>query len=336
MTASESALEASGETTREGRGWLRAAGNGRPKQRPTPAGSDDRRSNREGGLLVAPAVALLLAMTVFPAIYLVHASLFDFTLLGSSRRFVGLDNYVEVLTNGILRSSLLRTLGFVVVAVGVELFIGMIIAVNLARRSVFNTVASTLLLLPLAVTPAVSGLVFRQLLNPNFGWVDHYLESLGIIDRPVEWLSHPATAWTALIGLDVWQWTPFVALILMAGLQALPREPFDAAAVDGASRWQTFRFLTLPMLRPFIAIAVVLRVIQAFKTFDSFKVLTDGGPGDSTEIVNLMIHRVALQSFRVGDAAALGVVFLIIVSLVAPLILRVSWGSVNASAEERS
>jgi multiple sugar transport system permease protein len=336
VTASGSVIEAGGETSNEGRTKLRAAGDGRPKLRRAPSGSDDRRSNREGRLLVAPAVALLLAMTVFPAVYLIHASVFDFTLLGGSRRFVGLDNYVEVLTNDVLRSSVLRTLAFVVVAVGVQLFIGMIIAVNLARRTVFNTVASTLLLLPLAVTPAVSGLVFRQLLNPNFGWVDHYLERLGIIDGPVEWLSHPGTAWIALIGLDVWQWTPFVALILMAGLQALPREPFDAAAVDGASRWQTFRYLTLPMLRPFIAIAVVLRVIQAFKTFDSFKVLTDGGPGDSTEIVNLMIHRVALQSFRVGDAAALGVVFLIVVSLLAPLILRVAWGSVSASVGERS
>ncbi|HLF42717.1 MAG TPA: sugar ABC transporter permease [Acidimicrobiia bacterium] len=265
---------------------------------------------------------LLVAITAFPAIYLLQASFFDFTLLGDSRDFVAFDNYLEVISSSSLRSSIVKMVGFVVAVVALELAIGLVLAVGLAKRTWFNQVASTMLLLPLAITPAVSALVFRQLLNPNFGWVDHYLRALGIMDRPLEWLSHPVTAWMSIIGLDVWQWTAFVALILMAGLQAMPREPYEAAVVDGASDLQIFRFVTLPMLRPFIGIAVVLRVIQAFKTFDSFKVLTDGGPTDSTEIVNLVIHRIALQSFRIGDAAALGIVLLIIVSALAPLVLR--------------
>lgn len=301
-----------------GRGAAAVTSRSKPRGR----SEASRRGNREGWLLMTPAMLLLLAMTVFPAIYLLQASVFDFTLLSSSRTFVALDNYVEVFTSSALRSSILKMLLFVAVAVGLELTIGMSLAVGLAKRTWFNSVASTILLLPLAVTPAVSALVFRQLLNPNFGWVDHYLQQFGLIDRPVEWLSNPVTAWIAIIGVDVWQWTAFIALILMAGLQAMPREPYEAAQVDGASGWQTFRFITLPMLRPFIGIAVVLRVIQAFKTFDSFKVLTDGGPTDSTEIVNLLIHRVALQSFRIGDAAALGIVLLVIVSVLAPLVLR--------------
>lgn len=272
---------------------------------------------------MAPAMLLLLAMTVFPAIYLLQASLFDFTLLGDSREFVGLGNYLEVFSSPALRSSILKMLLFVIVAVSIELIIGTALAVGLSKQTWFNNIASTILLLPLAVTPAVSALIFRQLLNPNFGWVDYYLRQFSIIDRPVEWLSNPVTAWIAILGLDVWQWTAFVALILMAGIQSLPQEPYEAALVDGASAMQTFRYLTLPMLRPFIGIAVVLRVIQAFKTFDSFKVLTDGGPTDSTEIVNLVIHRIALQSFRIGDAAALGIVLLVMVAVLAPLVLRV-------------
>lgn len=296
----------------------------RSKRRRTPSGLGvpGKGQNREGWLLLAPALTLLLAMTVFPAIYLLQASFFDFTLLGDTKEFVGFGNYLQVFTSATLRSSIVKMIGFVVVAVGLQFAIGIALAVGLAKQTWFNNIASMILLLPLAVTPAVSALVFRQLLNPNFGWVDYYLERVGIIDGPVEWLSHPVTAWISIIGLDIWQWTAFIALILMAGLQSIPREPYEAALVDGASGWQTFRFVTLPMLRPFIGIAVVLRVIQAFKTFDSFKVLTDGGPGDTTEIVNLAIHRVALQSFRIGDAAATGIVLLVIVSMLAPLVLK--------------
>jgi multiple sugar transport system permease protein len=121
----------------------------------------------------------------------------------------------------------------------------------------------------------------------------------------------------------MWQWTPFIALILMAGLQSLPGEPREAAMVDGATPWQMFRHITFPAMVPFIAIAAVLRTIQAFKTFDSFKILTGGGPGESTEIINLGIYRVGLQSFNVGLACALGVVFLIILSLLIPFMLRI-------------
>jgi multiple sugar transport system permease protein len=208
-----------------------------------------------------------------------------------------------------------------VVAVTIEMALGLALAVPLAAQSRSNNIAAALMLLPFAVTPAVSAMMFKELLNPNYGWVDHYMGVLGLPSH-VEWLSHSNTAWVALIGLDVWQWTPFVALILMAGLQSLPKEPLEAAAIDGASTWQTFRHVTLPMLAPFLAIALTLRTIQAFKTFDSFKILTGGGPGASTEIINLGIYRVALQSFRIGAASALAMILLILLSLLVPILLR--------------
>jgi multiple sugar transport system permease protein len=208
------------------------------------------------------------------------------------------------------------------IAVTLEMVIGVLLAVPLAAKTRGNTVATALLLLPFAITPAVSALIFRQLLDPNFGWIDHYLGAIGITSEPIEWLSNPGTAWIALIGLDVWQWTPFVALILMAGLQGVPEEPQQAAAIDGAKRWQVFRYITLPLLLPFVAVALLLRVVEAFKTFASVQVLTGGGPGRSTELVNTTVYRVALQDFSVGAAAALGIVFLIVLLALIPQLLR--------------
>lgn len=279
---------------------------------------------REGWLLVSPVVAVLLVMTVVPAIYLLYNSFFSFTLLSPQlKSFVGFANYAYVLTDPSIRNGLLITGLFVFLAVGLETIIGMILALALARRTFSNSIASTLLLLPFAVTPVVSALLWRELLNPNYGWVDYYLQQLGVIGQPIDWLGSTTTAWVALVGLDVWQWTPFVALILMAGLQGIAEEPKEAAAVDGASGWDMFWHVTLPLLRPFIAIAVLLRVVEAFKTFATVKVLTNGGPGTSTEIINLTLYRVGLQNFQIGAAAALGMVFLILLLIVVSQLLRV-------------
>jgi multiple sugar transport system permease protein len=316
-----------GQRTEERAGW--PAGHGRPATprpvaRPAPRGR--RRRPRSAGatpwLLMSPSLALLLVMTIFPAAYIFWSSVHSQTLLGGTSEFVGLQNYTDAVTDPGQRHSLLVTVAFVVVAVVLELVLGLLLALPLAAQSRSNNVATALMLLPFAVTPAVSALIFRELANPNYGWIDWLMGSVGL-PAHVEWLSNPTTAWILLIGLDVWQWTPFVSLILMAGLQSMPTEPLEAAAIDGASRFQTFRYVKLPLLTPFLAIAVVLRTIQAFKTFDSFKVLTGGGPGSSTENLNLDIYRVALQSFRIGAASATAVIFLLLLSLLVPLLLRV-------------
>jgi multiple sugar transport system permease protein len=278
---------------------------------------------RIGWSLVAPALIILLAMTVFPAVYLLRSSFFSFTLLSPESQFVGLQNYIYDLTNPDIRSSLLITLLFVIIAVSLELVIGLLLALALARRTLENSIASTLLLLPFAVTPVVSALLWRELLNPNYGWVDYYFQQIGVMRTPVDWLSSPVTAWIALIGLDIWQWMPFVALILMAGLQGVPSDIKEAATVDGAGGWQQFWHITLPLLRPFITIAVLLRIVQSFKLFDTVQVLTGGGPGTATQVINLTIYRVALQDFSIGAASALGIMFLVIVMIVVSQVLRV-------------
>ena len=288
----------------------------------------DRKSKRGQGaeawtpwLLMLPTFVLLALMTIVPTIFLLRASLRSDTLLGPPGRFVGLQNYTNTLTDPVFWHSMAITVGFVAVAVVLQMVIGMALALPLAAQRRSNTWGTLLLLLPFAITPVVSAMMFKELLNPNYGWVDHYM---GVVGLPahVEWLSNPGTAWISLIALDVWQWTPFVTLILIAGIQSLPAEPKEAASIDGATGWQTFWHVTLPQLTPFVAIALVLRTIQAFKSFDAFKILTGGGPGDSTEIINLGIYRVALQSFRIGAAAAVAMLLLIFLSLLIPALLR--------------
>jgi multiple sugar transport system permease protein len=281
-------------------------------------------ANKLGWAMVAPAVGVLLLLTIFPAIYLLWASFRRFNLMTPDNApFIGLDNYRNILANADIRHSMLVTIVFVVVAVGLEFVIGLALALTLAPKSRANTAAATLLILPMAVTPVVSALVWRELFNPNYGWVNYYLGQLGMMHEPIAWLSNPTTSWFTVISLDIWQWTPFVALILMAGLQGIPPEPKEAAAVDGAEGWRLFWDVTFPLLRPFVAIAVLLRTLEAFKTFGTIRVLTGGGPGISTEIINLTIYRTALQDFSVGAAASLGISFLIFLSILVPQMLRI-------------
>jgi len=261
-------------------------------------------------------------MTVAPAIFLFKNSLTNSSLLQDSSKFVGLNNYKDILTDPTQLHAGYVTLFYVIIVVALEMVLGLIFAHFLYQKSRANDIVGALLIIPFAVAPAVSAMVFRELLNPNYGWVDYFMGLVGLPSH-VDWLSNSFTAWVAIVGLDIWQWTPFVTLICIAGLSAMSSEILEAASVDGASGWQAFRHITLPLLAPFIGIALVLRTIQAFKTFDSFLILTGGGPGDSTSSLNLSIYRVALQSFRIGYASAMAILLLIIISVLSPLLLRI-------------
>src|SRR4051812_24161649 len=201
-----------------------------PATAPAPGTARRRRWASQLGAwgLMTPVLVVLLLMTVAPAVYIFRASFRNETLLGTGGRWVGLENYQFVLTDPTARRSMVITVLFVLVAVALEMVLGLLLALPLAGNTRANNIATTLLLLPFAVTPVVSALVVRELLNPNYGWVNYYLSRLGL-PSGIEWLSNPSTAWIAVIGLDVWQWTPFVALIMIAGLQSLPAEPLEAA-----------------------------------------------------------------------------------------------------------
>jgi multiple sugar transport system permease protein len=275
-----------------------------------------------GWLLMSPALLLLATMAIAPAIYLVYVSFRHENLLGPGSAYVGLQNYARVLSDAGAWSDALSTLQFVVLSVAIEMALGLGLALLLNRRLPETNLLTALFILPLGVAPVVSALVFRVLLDPAYGWIDYYLQSWGLIAEPIDWLGNPVTAWVAVIGLDVWQWTPFVTLILLAALSGVPSEPKEAAILDGAGPLALFWHITLPFLRPFLAIAAVLRVIEAFKTFGSIFVLTGGGPGASTEVVNLTLYRIALQDFDIGAAAALGLVFLAFLSIITSQLVK--------------
>jgi multiple sugar transport system permease protein len=283
-----------------------------------------KRNKRNGiyWLQMSPALLILLLMTIAPAIFLISKSLTNDSLLSSNSNFVGLENYQSILTDASLLHSARVTATFVVLVVLIEMIAGLFFAQFLHKKTRANSLAGALLIIPFAVAPAVSAMVFRELLNPNYGWVNYLMGLLGLPDQ-IDWLGNSFTAWVALVGLDVWQWTPFVTLILIAGMSSLPAEPLEAASVDGANAWQIFRHISFRLLAPFIGIALVLRTIQAFKTFDSFLILTGGGPGDSTSPINLEIYRVALQSFRVGFASSMAIILLAAISILTPLLLRI-------------
>ncbi len=273
-------------------------------------------------LQMSPALIILLLMTIAPAIFLITKSLTNDSLLNSTSNFVGLENYQSILTDASLIRSAKVTAIFVALVVIIEMAAGIFFAQFLHKKTRANSLAGALLIIPFAVAPAVSAMIFRELLNPNYGWVNYFMGLLGLPDQ-IDWLGNSFTAWVALIGLDVWQWTPFVTLILIAGMSSLSAEPLEAASVDGANGWQIFRHISFRLLAPFIGIALVLRTIQAFKTFDSFLILTGGGPGDSTSPLNLEIYRVALQSFRVGYASSMAIILLVAISVLTPLLLRI-------------
>ena len=283
----------------------------------------EARARRLGWGLLAPALILLLIMTAVPTVLLVYFAFRHENLLGSGSHFVGLLNFEHVLTDPSIWWDSLSTLQFVVIAVALELGLGLLLALMLNKRLPETNFVTALFILPLGVAPVVSALVFRVLLDPAYGWVDFYLQSWGIISQPIDFFGDPVWAWVAVIGLDVWQWTPFCTLILLAGLQGVPAEPKEAAMLDGASNLRLFWHIVLPLLRPFLAIALVLRSIEAFKTFASIFVLTGGGPGTSTEVINLDLYRVALQDFDIGAASALGICFLLVLSVIMQQLLTV-------------
>lgn len=303
-------------------GRCRARVQSHPDKEATAATPRSRSESRVAWALLAPTLIILILMTIAAGVYVVYESFFRVGTFGQANQFVGGQNYADAFSTNSFGPDLGRTLAYVVVAVSIELVCGLLLGLALSRPSRANKVAAAFFVIPFAATPAVSALIARVLLDPNYGWIDYYLRRIGITAQPIQWLSHSSTAWVALIGLDIWQWTPFVALIVLAGIQSLRTDVLEAAQVDGARAWATFRYIRLPMLAPFIAIAAVLRVIQAFKTFDIFLILTNGGPGTSTEVVNLTLYRTVMQDFSIGSGSAIAVMLLIILLMFTPLLLR--------------
>ena len=275
------------------------------------------RADRTKFLFIGPAVVWILAFTIFPLLYALYTSLYSFRY-GQRFGFTGLENFARLFTDSNLLSSLRITLTFVVGTVTVEMVLGVALALLLSREIRGSNVIRGVATLPLFATPVAVGYLAITLYYERNGPLNSLIRALG--GENIPWLSDPSWALVAVILVDIWQWTPFVFLITLAGLQSLPSELYDAARVDGASAAQNFRFLTLPLLAPLLWLILLLRMVEAFRVFDIPVSLTLGGPGRATEVYSLYTYRTAMRFFDHGYAAAQGILLLVIVMFIVTLI----------------
>ncbi|WP_209972401.1 carbohydrate ABC transporter permease [Paenibacillus eucommiae] len=259
-----------------------------------------------------PAVLFVLLMMVFPILYTFRISFYEWSMSSTTKPiWVGLDNYVSLLSDPRFWESVQNTFVFSAGALILETVLGIAIAMLLYRDFLGKNIVKTLFLLPMVATPVAMGLVWLLIYEPSIGVANMLLKWLGM--DPQLWIASPSQVIPSLIIIDVWEWTPMIALIIMAGLATLPSEPYEAANVDGATGWQKFMHLTLPMLRPTIIVAVMLRLIDVLKTFDIIYATTQGGPNLKSETLNIYGYTLGFQYFKLGTASSLLVVFFALV-----------------------
>jgi multiple sugar transport system permease protein len=264
---------------------------------------------------LAPAVIMLIAVTLYPIGFALVISLFEWNLTAREPAFVGLNNFAELFTQPAMLHSLRVTIFFTLVSTLLSFAIGLGVALLLNRPLFGIRVARALVLLPIMMSPVVVGFIFQMMFHADYGIVNYLLyDVFHIIDRKLVWLGDPWLALGTVIATDVWLGVPFVAIILLAGLQSLDSDPFEAATIDGASRWQMFRDISWPLLKNPIMVAVTIRTIVSARTFDLIYTLTQGGPIGFTEVLSFQAFRQGLEFFRVGYGSA-AAVLLIAVSL---------------------
>ena len=273
-------------------------------------------------LMVLPAVAVLLAITVYPLIYSLRESFYRVELSFSPiPHWIGLQNYIDAFTHDPRYwPAMGRSFYLVGFGVLIELVLGFGLALVLNRLGRTRTLVTALLLVPVMIAPVAVAIEGVVIFNNSWGPLNYLLSQIGI-SGPV-WLGDRSVALNSILLADVWQWTPFVAIILAAGLRTLPEEQYEAAAVDGATRWQLFRTMTLPLLQPLIIVTVLIRAMDIFKTFDTIYVMTGGGPGSATETASFYTYLQGLQFFSFGYAAAISYIQLIVITIVATLLVR--------------
>jgi multiple sugar transport system permease protein len=273
--------------------------------------------------MAAPALIYVLAVAVGPMVQGFLYSFHSYNLIRpASRHFVGLDNYRELWRDPTARRALINTFAFTFGAVTLEFVLGLGVALLLWRDDWFNRVALGLLLIPATVTPLVVGLVFKALLSPEYGMLGYPLAELGL-SGPRGLLADPQRALATLVAIDAWEWTPLMALILLAGLKTLPTDILEAAAVDGASGPQRFWIMVLPLLMPAAFLALILRMMDAFRVFDIIFVTTSGGPADATNTLMIYGVKQGLEFFNIGAASAVSTVIVVCILLMAAAFIGV-------------
>jgi len=275
--------------------------------------------------MILPTVIVLFFIVIYPMIFSLWVSLHKW-YLGKPQLFpfVGLRNYYTVIfEDPVFRISLINTLILVSICLSVEFVLGIILAILLNRDDIRGKkIFRSCLIMPVVLTPVVAGVLWKFQFHPSYGIINYLLGLIGV--RKIEWLADPRFALFSIMIVDMWQWTPFMFLVLYAGVISLPKEPLEAAKVDGASNWQLFKHIVVPLLAPIIVVVLLIRTMDIIKLFDIVYVLTRGGPGDTTEVLTLYNFRVGLNYFYMGKAAAISWIIAAIVIFLAQVYLRIS------------
>lgn len=295
----------------------------------TPAGSrlergvDYLRHNSRAYLLIAPAAIFLLSVVGYPIIETFRLSLYESPADSSIETYVGLQHYVDILGSDIFSQLLWQTGRWVVIGVAGKTLLGLLIAVHLKGDIKGRKFFRTAFLVPWGIPYAISAVVFRWIEHPQYGYINAVLLKLGIVDQGVGILGNPDIAWLGVVVADIWIGTPFMAIIFLAGLQSIPDELYEAAAIDGAERWQQFRYITLPQLKSVILIATLLSTIWTFVSFDTIWTMTRGGPINTTSTLVIWIYQVGLENGNLGRGAAFSVIGFLFLLAFAIVYLRV-------------
>ena len=287
---------------------------------PLALASGPRAYGRRYWMFAAPAAMIVLLVILFPWFFTLFMSVHDWKVTGDTP-FVGLANYAKMLSDERFLSAVTRTLWFTAASVIAPLLLGVWAAVCFASNFKFRGLARTLFVLPMMATPVAISLVWTMMFHPQLGVLNYILTRMGL--PPSTWVYDAATVIPTLVMVETWQWTPLVMLIVLGGIASLPTDPYEAAILDGASSWQMFRHITLPLVRPFIMVAAVIRLIDALKTFDTIYVITLGGPGTASETINIMLYQTAFAYYDLGYGSAMVVVFFVLILLISMLLLWV-------------
>ncbi|MFC0531805.1 carbohydrate ABC transporter permease [Phytohabitans kaempferiae] len=271
-------------------------------------------------ILPAPALIVVVAMLAFPVGYTIYLSFHEWSGGLRPPEFLGLDNLTRALSDELFWGSIWRTVYFVVLSVGLQVVLGVGAALLFHRKFPGRGIARTFFMFPMIATPAAVALVWKMMYDPTIGVLNYMVQAIG--GPTLLWISDAKLAIPALAIVDTWMWTPLVMLIVLAGLAALPQEPFEAAKVDGASELRTFFSVTLPLLKPVILVAALFRLIDAIKTFDIIKVITDGGPGNASETLNLYAFKQGITYLHFGYGSMLLVFLTLLVFGVAIVFTR--------------
>jgi multiple sugar transport system permease protein len=273
-----------------------------------------------GWLYVSPALVLLLLVVVYPMGYGMVISFFDKNFARKAVPFVGLNNYLDVIKDPVFLAAVVNTLIYMACTISLSFIMGFGLALLMRHIKWGSGIFQTALIAPMSMAPLVVGLTWRWMYNPLFGLINWLLKSVGLPGQTL--LASQHTAMLSMVFVDVWEWFPLVFLIIYAGLSGLPKEPYEAAELDGAGAWLTFRRITLPLLKPVILVALLLRSVDAFRTFDLAWVLTEGGPGHATELLSLYVYRTGFVFNNIGKSAAMAQVMVIGMSIIAAFYFR--------------